>query len=384
MKQTIFPKEIIRFSLESHYARFSRHSIAVYLILIGILIAALVALPILKVDVTAQSRGIIRSQAEPTNIQTPVTGQVKKIRIYENMKVSIGDTLIWLAPEKIDDQLRMLNDKIELYSGYIRDLENLVNGQNAHIQSELLQSSSAEYNQKLNEYQLRLETASKDFQRTKSLFEKEVIAAAEFEKKELELNQLIKERDFYASQKKASWHQQLFQYKTELQSLTDNRDQLRFEERFYVVIAPANGYISNFTGVQTGSFIFPNQTIATITPSDCLIVECFVSPNDIGYLQKGKAATFQVDAYNYNQWGLATGEIIDISNQPYQEKESVYFKVKCRLNQDCLFLKSGYQGKLKNGLTLTSRFLINRRSLYELLFDKADDWLNPKILTSNH
>lgn len=380
MKQTIFPKEIIRVSLESHYSRFSRQSITIYLLLIGILIATLIALPILEVDVTAQSRGIIRSQAEPTIVQAPVIGQVKQIRMCENMKVSVGDTLIWLAPEKIDDRLKMFEDKIELYSVYIHDLENLTGGRNSSVQSELLQSSSAEYNQKLKEYQLRLENANKDFQRTKTLFEKEVIAVAEYEKKEMELNQLVKERDFYISQKKSSWHQQLFQYKTELQSLTDSRDQLRFEERFYVVIAPANGYISNFIGVQTGSFIFSNQIIATITPSDSLIVECYVSPNDIGYLQKGKSATFQVDAYNYNQWGLATGEIIDISNQPYQEKESVYFKVKCKLNQDCLSLKSGYQGKLKNGLTLTSRFLINRRSLYELLFDKADDWLNPKII----
>ena len=172
MKQTIFPKEIIRFSIESHYARFSKYSITIYLLLIGILIAALIALPILKVDVTAQSRGIIRSQSEPTSIQTPVTGQVKKIRIYENIKVAVGDTLIWLAPEKIDDQLRMLDDKIELYSGYIRDLEKLASGQSTHIQSELLQSSSAEYNQKLREYQMRLETASKDFQRTKSVVRK--------------------------------------------------------------------------------------------------------------------------------------------------------------------------------------------------------------------
>ncbi|MBW8324983.1 MAG: HlyD family secretion protein [Prolixibacteraceae bacterium] len=380
MKQTIFPKEIVRFSIENHYSNFSRQSDVIYLLLIGMAFAFLISLPFLMLDITVQSRGIIRSQTEPTSIQAPVTGQVQKIHIRENMKVTVGDTLIWLAPEKIDDQLRMLEDKIELYSVYIRDLENLTSGRNTSIQSELLQSSSLEFNQKLKEYQLRLETASKDFQRTKSLFEKEVIAVADFEKKELELNQLIKEHDFYTSQKKANWHQQLFQYKTEIQSLTDNRDQLRFEERFYVVIAPANGYISNFTGVQMGSFIFPNQTIATITPSDSLIVECFVSPKDIGYLQKSKSATFQVDAYNYNQWGLASGEIIDISNQPYQEKESVYFKVKCKLNQDCLSLKSGYQGKLKNGLTLTSRFMINRRSLYELLFDKADDWLNPKII----
>lgn len=382
MKQTIFPKEIIKFSLENHYWRFSQYSMVVYILIISIVLLFIIALPFVRIDITVQSRGIIRSQAEPTSIQAPVTGQVQRICIRENMKVSVGDTLICLAPEKIVNQLRMLDDKIALYSGYIHDLDNLVNGQNKAIQSNLLKSSYSEYNQKLMEYQLQIETAGKDFQRTKTLFTKEVIAAAEFEKKEMELNQLTKERDFYISQKKSGWHQQIFQYKTELQSLTDSRDQLRFEQRFYVVLSPANGYITNFTGIQTGSFIFPNQVIATISPTDSLIVECYVSPNDIGYLQSGKVATFQVDAYNYNQWGLASGEIIDISNQPYQEKENVFFKVKCRLNQDCLFLKSGYEGKLKNGLTLISRFLVTRRSLYDLLFDKADDWLNPKIIAN--
>ena len=380
MKQTIFPKEIMRFSLESHYSRFSKQSKIIYLLVIAMVLGCLATLPLVNVDITVQSRGLIRSRTEPTNVQTPVTAQVQRINITENQKVTVGDTLICLAPEKIGNQLRILNDKIGLYSGYINDLGNLLNSRNTQIQSELLQSSYAEYNQKLKEYQLQIETTTKDFQRTQSLFNKEVIAAAEFEKKEMEMKQLVKERDFYISQKKANWHQQLFQYQTELQSLTDQRDQLRFDQRFYVVLAPANGYITNFTGVKAGSFIFPNQTIATISPTDSLIVECYVSPNDIGYLQKGKTATFQVDAYNYNQWGMATGEIIDISNQPYQENETVYFKVKCRLNQDYLSLKSGYEGKLKNGLTLTSRFLINRRSLYNLLFDKADNWLNPKLI----
>jgi len=383
MKYVIFPKEIISFSNENHYFRFSRPSIIVYLLVIGMILGCLIALPFVNVDITVQSRGIIRSQTEPTSIQTPVTGQVKRIHIRENGKVSVGDTLICLAPEKIDDQLQMLNDRITLYSGYIDDLKNLVNGRNKAIQSNLQKSNYSEYSQKLMEYQLRLETVGKDFQRTKSLFEKDVIAAAEFEKKETELNQLVKERDFYISQKMADWNQQIFQYQTELQSLTDNRDQLRFEQRFYVVLAPASGYITNFTGVKTGSFIFPNQVVATISPTDSLIVECYVSPNDIGYLKVGKDATFQLDAYNYNQWGLASGEIIDISNQPYQEKEAVYFKVKCKLNQNHLALKSGYEGKLKNGLTLTSRFRVNRRSLYQLMFDQADDWLNPKIMKIN-
>jgi len=380
MKQIIFPKEIIQFTIESHYSRFSKYKPVVYLLLVVIVLAAILLLPVIKVDITIQARGIIRSLAEPTTVMAPVTGMVREIRISENMKVSAGDTLLKLSPEKIDDQSRIVDEKITTYKQYLRDLEKLTSGSLLQPESELLTSSLNEYNQKLKEYQLRIDMCSKDFERTKILFEKSVIAAAEYEKKELELNQLIRERDFYINQKKAAWHQQLFQYKTELQSLTDNREQLSFEKRFYVVIAPANGYITNFNGTQAGSFIFPNQSIATITPSENLIVECYVDPADIGYLRQGNSATFQVDAYNYNQCGLATGEIIDISNQPYQENGKVYFKIKCKPHEEYLALKSGYKGELKNGFTLTSRFIVTRRSLYDLLFDKADDWLNPKLI----
>lgn len=41
-------------------------------------------------------------------------------------------------------------------------------------------------------------------------------------------------------------------------------------------------------------------------------------------------------------------------------------------------LKSGYKTKVSKGMTLTARYIITRRSLFELLFDKVDDWLNPK------
>ncbi|MDP2889369.1 MAG: hypothetical protein Q8P34_10470 [Bacteroidota bacterium] len=83
MQHTLFPKEIIRFSIESHYSRFSWHSKVIYLLVIGIILAAVIALPFVKVDITIQSRGIIRSQAEPTSIQAPVAGQVQKIYIRE-------------------------------------------------------------------------------------------------------------------------------------------------------------------------------------------------------------------------------------------------------------------------------------------------------------
>lgn len=35
---------------------------------------------------------------------------------------------------------------------------------------------------------------------------------------------------------------------------------------------------------------------------------------------------------------------------------------------------------LKKGMNFTGRFIVTKRTLYHLLFDNVDDWLNPKIV----
>jgi membrane fusion protein, peptide pheromone/bacteriocin exporter len=53
------------------------------------------------------------------------------------------------------------------------------------------------------------------------------------------------------------------------------------------------------------------------------------------------------------------------------------FKIKCRLLSDHLSLRNGYRGRLKKGMTVQARFIIAKRSLWQLLYDKADNWVNP-------
>ena len=53
-----------------------------------------------------------------------------------------------------------------------------------------------------------------------------------------------------------------------------------------------------------------------------------------------------------------------------------YFFLKVYLRK--LKLKNGYTVSLTKGLSLHAEFTIARRSLYQLIYDKADDWLNPK------
>ena len=86
---------------------------------------------------------------------------------------------------------------------------------------------------------------------------------------------------------------------------------------------------------------------------------------------------FQVDAFNYNQWGLATGNVTEISSDIYFVNEKPVFKVTCQLREDYLQLKNGYKGYLKKGMTLQARFVVAERTLWQLLYDKVDDWINP-------
>ena len=90
-------------------------------------------------------------------------------------------------------------------------------------------------------------------------------------------------------------------------------------------------------------------------------------------------ARFQLDAFNYNQWGLVKGKIEEISSDLIAVNDQPVFKIRCSLENEFLLLKNGYKGNLKKGMTLTGRFSLTERTLWQMLFDKVDNWLNPKL-----
>jgi len=102
-------------------------------------------------------------------------------------------------------------------------------------------------------------------------------------------------------------------------------------------------------GIYPGSPVFANQDLAQISPDASLVAEIYVSPNDIGLLHPGMDVRLQVNAFNYNQWGLLLGKIKEISNDIQLTNNQPAFEVKCVLLSDHLSLKNGYQGKLKKG-----------------------------------
>ena len=378
----IFPKEIINSTSEKYFSRFSRQSGTIYLSTIILLVLFLAALPLVQVDISVQSRGIIRSREESCKLLSPVTGQIEKILIHENQQIKKGDTLLCLKKDRLTENILLIERKTNEIDLFIADIENILDFNYQKLVSPRYISDHARYRQKLKDFDLQIAQLRHSYERAKMLYEKTVIPKTEFEQAEFEFLQKKEEKSLYAIQTRSEWNTALAQYKIEKASLETEKKQALQEEKFYSIVAGLDGCISNFAGLAPGNFVLANQTIADIVPTGNLIAENYVTTEDVGYVHVGMKACFQIDAYNYNEWGLATGKVIDISNQPVQEKGMYFFKVKCCLYQNSLSLKSGYRGTLKNGMTLTSRFVVARRSLFQLLYDKADNWMNPKILTT--
>lgn len=166
-------------------------------------------------------------------------------------------------------------------------------------------------------------------------------------------------------------------HQNKLKELENNRVQLEEANSLSIIKAPISGTLLNVKGIEKGSFIQNGMQLAAISPKSDLIVECYIHPIDIGLLKKESKVNFQISAFNYNQWGVVNGKIQEIGNDVEMINNTPMFKVLCSLDQNFLQLKNGFIGQLKKGMLVNARFELTERSLFDLLYDKIDDWLNP-------
>jgi multidrug resistance efflux pump len=368
-------------TLENLISKNKTKSFSIYLVILLVILIFLGLLTIIKVDISSQSRGIIRSRTDNVPVATIVNGRVIWIDLKNNAFVKKGDTLLKISKENLETDKRTQDTLSRTVSLLLEDISNLLHNQTAHLLTSTAHEDLFKFQAGKNELQSKISQAQINYDRNKILYDKDIIAKAEFEKFDYELRLTKQALQSFVSQQKSTWENQKRDLEDRLKNLNGTVAKINVESNNYVVLAPISGTVENFSGIQKGSFINASQSIATISSADHLIVESNVSPNDIGLIKRNQKVKFQLDAFNYNQWGLLEGKVIDIDRNITIQGDQAFFKVRCSLNSKTLHLKSGYKTDVSKGMTLTTRYIITRRSLFELLFDKIDDWLNPKQIS---
>jgi len=369
-------------TLESLIHKNKTKSISIYLVLVLAVITALFLLPVIKVDISSQSRGIIRSRQDNAPLATIVSGKLIFLHLKNNQKVTQGDTLLKISTASLETDKMMQDTLVSATNAVVHDISNVLKGNRHQLKTATIREDYYKYATHRSELQSKISQAQTNYNRNKTLFDKDVIAKSEFEKYSYELQFANQALASFTKNQRSSWENQKKELQDKTRDLNGSISKINVEGTNYVLLAPISGTIEDFSGIQVGSFLNASQPIATISPDDNLVVESSVSPNDIGLIRKNQVVKFQIDAFNYNQWGLLSGKVIEIDNNITMKDNQSFFKVKCQLDSKTLTLKSGYTTNVSKGMTLTTRYIITRRSLFDLLFDKMDDWVNPKLITN--
>lgn len=392
----LFPKEIIESTQEHNFSKHSTQSKLIYSTIVLALIGALSALPFIYTDVGVRGQGMIRPVTEVVKIASPVSARITSLRAAENSRIQQGDVIATLDDEDIQQQQLFIKSRVEELRKLISDVTLLTESATypeVSIQNLLtlrFKREIQEFKQQFINHQQLIDRQMRLLSREEELFNRDAISLASLEERQNSLQIEENKLKLFLEQKRNSWNQEKERDKRELDEAKTELQQLLNEQRRYIIRSPVTGTIQNINGILENSFLFTNQAIGEISPDTSLIAEVYVPPREIGLLREGMQVRIQIDAFDHNQWGTATGEIESISTDMIITENTPMFKVRCSINQTFLELPNGFRGILKKGMTLQARFIINRRSLFQLLYDNVDDWLNPswsvaeENKTSNH
>ncbi|MCP9235691.1 HlyD family secretion protein [Lewinella sp. JB7] len=376
----LFPFPLVEGNIEGLHARYSRTGRTIYLTVVLLLLLVVAALPLIEVEVNSRSRGILRPARKLTPVVTPVSGKVTLARLRENAAVCAGDTLLTISTAALGTESDHLTRQLSEGRDALADLRRLTRSQASDypdLRTAGYQRDYREYRRRHDEATLKLTHARRHLARQEQLMETGSVARMDLEQAAYEVTLLEGQLEQVVSRQQHGWIQELLRIRRECAGLEQQLAQLAERQRQYVVTAPVDGHLTQTGGLPAGSFANAGQTVAHVSPDGPLRVEAYVSPADIGLLRVGLPVRLQLDAFNYHQWGLASATLAEIGTDVTEVDGGAAFLVTCELHDRALRLRNGYVGTLRKGMTLTAHFTLTRRSLFQLLHDKLDDWFNP-------
>jgi HlyD family secretion protein len=372
----LFPFPLVE-GVEGLHARHRNTGRAIYLTVIAALLLAAGSLPLIEVDVNSSSRGVLRPSLKHSPVSTAVGGTVTFANLPENGAVTAGDTLLSIATSELTAEARHLNEQLSERRRLLSDLQRLLTENSPTLATAVYQRDYREYLRRSDELDLRLTHARRQLERQQQLMQTGSVARMELEQAEHDVRILEGQQQQLRERERQQWTEDRHRIRRELADRQRQINQLAERAERYTVVAPVSGQLTQTTGLQAGAHVAAGQNLAQISPDGALRVEVYVSPNDIGLLREGQSVRLQLDAFNYNQWGMAEATVSEIGRDVSTVDGQAAFRVVCTLHDRELRLKNGYVGTLRKGMTLTAHFTLTRRTLFQLLHDKVDDWFNP-------
>lgn len=377
---SFLPSEVIKNGIDAYIDKHPTNSQKIYWVVLLAIMVVLISLPYIYVDVSVQESGIIRPVAEKADIKSSVSEFVDSVFVKEGNKVKEGDTIITLRSNSSNYKINYQESRIKDLQDHLHDLKYLGNGERPDVfNSDTRRQEYLYFQKQISEYKTNLEKARIDYERHTSLFEKKVISEEEYQKYHFDYEKTKNQLASLLDNQISKWQTDLNANKNSYYEMLSYLKMEIKDKDMYVITSPISGTVEQFRGIYKGSNIQSGTTVAIVSPDYTLFLEVYVSPRNIGYIQIGMPVNIQIESFNYNEWGTISGKVIDISSDFFTDNSTAqsYYMVKCSLDNEYLTHRNQVKGYLKKGMTVSTHFMITRRSLFDLLYQRMDNWINP-------
>ncbi len=374
----IFPAAMMQDSAYSWLPKVQPRSQIIYTLVLGAIVAALLAAIFIKVDVSVNVPGIIRPFSEKSELRSLASANIATVMVKEGDHVQEGQLILRLQQDVTNDKLDQTGFELSQRETHMHDLALLAKGAGpGKLYSNLYKQQYFGFQATMAEKRSILDNLRSDYQIYSKLYDEKVIAKKEYFEKKYAYEQSKAAYDAAMASQKSQWQQELERLRLESRQLQAGKKQLQKEKDQLEIRAPVSGTVQQFAGRYTGGPVQAGEMLGYISPDSGMMAEVYVSPQDIGYIYAGMPIKCQVDAFNYNSWGILPGKVQSVDNDFTLVNNTPVFKVKCLLDKNSLQLSNGVTGYLKKGMTLQCRFILARRGILQLLYERADSWLNP-------
>ena len=381
----LLPAEFLKDTAIHHIHDLPKKWLWFYLVILAIIISSICALPYFYIPISISTTGFIRPAQERSVIKSSITAIIDSIFCSEGSFVTQNQTIFTLKNYTLQQKLENVNQQISLSTTKIKNLNLLIKNvaNNKPIANELISlpmyaAQFQKYYSQKKELEISLQQAQQILAMNKPLFTEKIISRKEFNDLDFAVKKLENSISTLKQQQINVWQNELQQCFADTQQYNQQISLMFTDTALYQIKAPVAGFIQGINDKYIGSLVQPNDLLASISPEVQLIAECYISTKDIGLVKPNQLVIFQLDAFDYKYFGSVSGKVLSIDNDFQLVNNTPVFKVRCSLDKNYVQLNNGYKGVIKKGLSFTARFMITKRSLWQLLFDTLNDWLNPQ------
>ncbi len=340
-------------------------------------------------------------------VLSPSVGVIESIETHNNQTIKVNDELLTIVNKQygsqgdyndqlnknLEEQLYVINNQEPLIKTDFVEKANIVRLEIAQLEKKIAFNSDIFSNQeeqiKIQEkaYQgyinIGIEGAISDLEiqnvkgrvielkselyRTK---ESESLFRNQIESKNLELKQLKNQQEKEINELKS-------------RKITIEQSLLELEKDMTKIIrSPASGRLTALN-VHKNQIVNSSQLLLSIIPSDNkLKVNLLIPPRDIGFIKVGNTVAIRYDAFPYQKYGQAEGEITSISKTtvrpsdlaeiggfslPITDNTSFYL-VDVDIDSQSM-LVDGTEKLLNTGMTLNADIRLENRKLYQWILE---------------